>query len=557
MEAAELIAEGIALAKQGDHEEARRRFEQAVQFTPSSADAWEHLGNALMALRRSEEALVAFDRALALDSARTAVLAQRAWALMVLGRNAEGLSDCEKALRQSPDDAEVWDVRSLLLLGLQRYEEAVRSSDEAVARNPEATRFWANRMTIFRVWNRPEQALEACERALTLDSMNSEFWIVKGNLLNQLQRYQEAEAAFDEGLTRETTDARGFFQRGVARHASGKPEPALKDFQSAAELGLANVGVWVFTAQVLQQLDRTEEALRYYDMALAEDNSSWLAWMQRGVAAASVAHFDEAVANTTRATELVPNNGDVWFHHATVLEAAGRFSDAAAAFDRALTLDPQHQAARARRQQVPFQCADQITQIDRWLASHPHDFDSWWSRGDIFCDIGRFDLALPCLARALTLAPEVESLWNQRGWCLNMIGDYQAAIAVLRRGSELGGKNPNIWGNMSHAYNQLGDFENSRTCAERALQGDPNHPQSLSNLGMALLNLNCPAEALDYFDRVLAIQPSALRWSNKALALMRLDRGTEALSCVDQALALTPHDPDLQQMKASIVAQFG
>jgi Flp pilus assembly protein TadD len=74
-------------------------------------------------------------------------------------------------------------------------------------------------------------------------------------------------------------------------------------------------------------------------------------------------------------------------------------------------------------------------------------------------------------------------LWNQRGWCLNMLGDFPAALTALRRASELDDKSPNIWGNLSFAYNQMGDYENGRVFGERALQFDPNHMQSLSNLG--------------------------------------------------------------------------
>jgi Flp pilus assembly protein TadD len=69
--------------------------------------------------------------------------------------------------------------------------------------------------------------------------------------------------------------------------------------------------------------------------------------------------------------------------------------------------------------------------------------------------------------------------------------------------------------------------------------------------------LNRPVEALVYFDRVLAIQPSSTRWANKAVALMRLNRGVEALDCIEQALALDPNDQSAQQLKTIVAAQMG
>lgn len=556
MDAAELIAEGIALAGQGDAEGARERFERATQADPTSTEAWMRLGSILDALNRPEEELGALARALALDPTHVTARVQRVWALFKLRRYTEGLSECDQALKLAPDDAELWDVRAMTFMGLQRYEEALSASDEAVARAPRKMRFWANRMTLFQVWNQPEKGLEACERALALDPTNRDLLIAKGYLLGNLRRYQDSETAFNQGITPEATDERAYFQRGVARYYLSKPEQALDDFQRATELGLADTSVHVFTAQTLERLDRTEEALRYYDLAVTQTESPlhWFAWMKRGMALANLARYDEAAASTGRATELAPDIGDVWFHHATVLEGAGRFADAVAAFDKALELDPNHKGAQARRASVPSQLTDRMSQVDGSLASHHDDFHGWWSRGDLFCEAGRFDLAVPNLVRALSLAPEEETLWNQLGWCLNMCHDYRAAITALRRGSELGGNNPNIWGNMSHAYVQLEDYENARETGERALQIDPNHLQSLANLGSALLNLKRPAEAMVYFDRALAIQPSATRWSNKAVALWRLDRAAEALDCVDQALALDSHDPSLLRLKAMITA---
>ena len=56
--------------------EALRLFERATQLTPNNADAWANFGTALVTLSRHKEALVACDRALALDDKQA-----QAWAI--------------------------------------------------------------------------------------------------------------------------------------------------------------------------------------------------------------------------------------------------------------------------------------------------------------------------------------------------------------------------------------------------------------------------------------------------------------------------------------------
>jgi tetratricopeptide (TPR) repeat protein len=60
--------------------------------------------------------------------------------------------------------------------------------------------------------------------------------------------------------------------------------------------------------------------------------------------------------------------------------------------------------------------------------------------------------------------------------------------------------------------------------------------------GASLLALGRFEEALDCFDKALALEKTAQSWSNKALALRRLKRLDEALACLDQALALDNDD---------------
>src|SRR5580658_4066063 len=62
-----LASLGIALSRQGRHEEALKALDKAVQLAPDDAALWKQLGEVLLALRRYDHALLAFQHVLKLD----------------------------------------------------------------------------------------------------------------------------------------------------------------------------------------------------------------------------------------------------------------------------------------------------------------------------------------------------------------------------------------------------------------------------------------------------------------------------------------------------------
>ena len=75
----------------------------------------------------------------------------------------------------------------------------------------------------------------------------------------------------------------------------------------------------------------------------------------------------------------------------------------------------------------------------------------------------------------------------------------------------------------------------------KAIGLNPNVAEAHSNLGNALMDLKCPAEALASCDRAIALKPDiAVAHYNRGNALKELKRPAEALASYDKAIALKP-----------------
>ena len=169
---------------------------------------------------------------------------------------------------------------------------------------------------------------------------------------------------------------------------------------------------------------------------------------RQGISAAATGSLTEAIECYDR---LLAPRGDfweAWYERGTVLEDLGRFAEAIASYDKALTLEPRREA----------------------LAN------LWLRRGNAYqYGLGQYDASLVCYDRVLQLQPEQVQGWHHRG------------NALL------------------YGYNQP---ENAIICYRRALDIDSQLTLTWRNQGNAWMALMRYADAIVSYDHSLAISPN-------------------------------------------------
>ncbi len=116
---------GVALAQDGERDEARRAFERSLEIQPSYAKGENNLGQLLLEGGTPGRALSHFQRALALDPDLAQAAGNLGAALASLGRGEEALVAFRRAVEIAPREAASWLNLGLELLRLDRKEEAL------------------------------------------------------------------------------------------------------------------------------------------------------------------------------------------------------------------------------------------------------------------------------------------------------------------------------------------------------------------------------------------------------------------------------------------------
>ena len=170
---------GYALAGLQKYGQMRESCSTATIIEPTAVYAWNCQGEALHNLQLDEKALVAFNKAIALDQSDPIFLINKSESLRALGKNEESLSVIEEAIE-------------------------VLEQIKATNGKESISREFAVALTLlgngYRQKERFQDAINAYEQAVTYSPNYFPAQIGKGIVLSQTKRYQEAQEEFEQAL---------------------------------------------------------------------------------------------------------------------------------------------------------------------------------------------------------------------------------------------------------------------------------------------------------------------------------------------------------------------
>jgi len=332
---------GFALEKLRRLDDAIASYDRALEIKPD-ADQFYRRGNILHQLKRFADSLDSYDRALSLKPNYVEALNNRGNALRNLKRFDDALASYARALAIKPDHAEALNNRGIALRNLRRFDEAIASYDRALAHKPDYAQAFNNRGNALWELKRFEEALDSYDRALAIDPEYSEALYNRGMALRELARLEDALASFDHAL-------------------------ALRpDYVQA----LVNKGT------TLQDLKRFDEALASFDRALALKPDYVEALNSRGTLLASLGQPDAAETQFQQAVLISPDYADAQINLGLARVEQGRLEQAIVAAEAAVKLSNQISFPHYRLGTLWARCGrneDARTQFEMCLAGDPED----------------------------------------------------------------------------------------------------------------------------------------------------------------------------------------
>lgn len=223
------MLDGMQLFLGDRFEEALAAYDRALAAMPDSSLAHAHRGVVLMCLQLDEESLAAFERALQLEPDNPVALSQMGNAYLFLKRYDEALQLAERVLAQDALQAlPLLRVRTTALYNLSRYDEALASAEQIIVLAPGKVFGYAAKADALEQLGRLDEALQAYERALRYNPGNAVLWARMAGVLLQLEFAGDALVAYERALRIAAEDLAAHNGKALALMELGRYEEALR-----------------------------------------------------------------------------------------------------------------------------------------------------------------------------------------------------------------------------------------------------------------------------------------------------------------------------------------
>src|SRR3989442_1228964 len=340
---------------------------------------------------------------------------------------------------------------------------------------------------------------------------------------------------------------------------------------------------------VLARLGRAKPSLQTYEALIRADSANAVAWTRKGQLLEELNKFDEAVDAYNAATAQDPHDGDAWTGLGDALYALERYEEAVEAYDRAIAADPNNEEAWNNKGFTFFMLGiheEALACYEKALAINPRYKQAWYNKGYTFHGINRLEEAVTAYEKAIETDRGDEAPWNNLGNALYHLGRLEEARDALNNTLILNGSFDEAWVFRGKILEEMGNALEAERCYEEALQCfyasleiEPDNAELRYHQAVLLEDLERVDEAIDGYaasaskahgaDALIRLSALLLRVGRpgdaiadcdaairateigrdlvhrrKGELLLRLNRPKEAVAAFDAAIGLNPTDPE-------------
>ncbi|MFQ5910121.1 MAG: tetratricopeptide repeat protein [Thermoplasmata archaeon] len=402
---AEIPEEAMETARahleEGDYEKAFTDYDSLVELDPEDEDAWFNRGEVLQALGRAREAIESYERVISINDKNVGAWMEKASVLLEIGKPLDAVECYKNVLEKDSENTYHLAERAKMLAEAGNLDAAILCYDIILEKDPENLE--ANLGMVFSLLqlgdlDRAERCLDAAAR---LTSVNEKIWWARGHLMDRRGRWGAAIQFYDRAISLRWDYPDPWIGKGEIFIRQGKYEEAKRCFEKVLEMDAGNADAWIGkakaldsmglgnrafewlndflelnpeNAEVLEMRDRLrsnspadhqtllreariqreigdfETAVDIIVKAIKENPDEEDAWTLLGDILLDLADPMKSLSKLETATSTVPISASSLTQKGEILLRLGMCADALKCFDRALSLDENHEKARRLRE---------------------------------------------------------------------------------------------------------------------------------------------------------------------------------------------------------------
>ena len=246
-----------------------------------------------------------------------------------------------------------------------------------------------------------------------------------------------ALACFNAALKAEPGYVPALSGCGVLFKGLKQAEEALKYFEMALAIDAKDAKIYYNLGLVLLDLNRPEDALANFDLALAIKHDFVDAINSRGVVLGQLKRVEESIGCFDVALTINPGFAVAYNNRGIAYYKLNKFDEALTDYDKAIALNSSFASAYCNRGNLlgtMDRISEALEDYDRAIALKSDYADAYSNRGNVLENARRLDEAFYEYDMALTLSPDIEFIYGH--WLSTKLqlcdwSDYDDEITTL------------------------------------------------------------------------------------------------------------------------------
>jgi tetratricopeptide (TPR) repeat protein len=337
-----------------------------------------------------------------------------------------------------------------------------------------------------------EKAIKAVDRSIALSPKVAKSHVLRGRILMERSDLEGAIASFDEALVIEKDNIEATFNLGVVNERLLAKDKALDFYRRAAEIEPQNAQYAIATAELLIDLNRTDEARAYLDSKHSTFANSAGIKQTLGHIAILQNRTTDAVSLFNQARLLAPDDLVLVEDLTRAQVVAGLYGEAEGNLSRLLTAEANKdrrdlKLLRSRcliETQRPLEAREIIIKLTQDTAG-ASDVESWILLGNLSYSLKDSNRTRLAATRIVGLAPDRAEGYMIRGLQQRRDGNLDAAAKSFKDASDRDATGKSLV-LLGLTQRDLGQTEQANNTFRQALAKDPTNQDAAQLLGTTI-----------------------------------------------------------------------
>lgn len=573
--------------------EPAKPFPQRKQLV--SATTYFYIGNEKYLMKLYQEAVVAYDKAIQLQSDFAHAYVNRGLTKEKLGQHESAIMDYSSAIKIDPTLAGTYNNRGSARRRLEQHFLALEDLNTAIQLDPGYVKAYINRGNAKNSLGHPNEALEDFDTALDLDPGSAEAYNNRGIAKATLMQLPDAVKDFDTAIEFNPELANAYYSRGIAKYIIGRQIrdaksdllTALKlakrysdvNLKSNAELALSLLAENTYRVQEKAKNNSIRLFITYShkDIKAKDQLITYLAAMKREglikiwqdneilpgdtwrdsifknldetdillylVSADSLASKNcnkelvEALNTNVRVIPIILEHCD-WLNHQ--LSGFQVLPDEGKPINVWKDENEGWQSTVASIRKVIHQMQTQVVSSSD-ISQEAVLAELEYERGNFLMLLGKIESAIKAYSDAIELNPHYSAAYNNRGVVYVDIGEYNLAIRDFNMVIEL---NPNdffAYNNRGNTYEYIGNINNAIKDFNMAITLKSDYANAYNNRGNAYVKKGYFEKAIEDFNTAIKLDSNYVSpYINRGRIYGRKSMIPEAIDDFSKVITLKP-----------------